>query len=97
MFGLGFGELVIVAVVAVLLFGRNLPSVARSWGQMYRQFRSGLNDLQSQINVSEFYDTTPSKPKAKRPVYDDDDRDEVTAPRFVPPPAEPQSSDQEAA
>jgi sec-independent protein translocase protein TatA len=97
MFGLSFQELLIVAVVAVLLFGRNLPSVARSWGQMYKQFRSGLNDLQSQINMSELYDPAPAKPKSRRVSDDFDDRDEVSAPRFQPPPAEPQATDSEAA
>lgn len=102
MFGLSFQELIIVAVVAVLLFGRNLPKQARSWGQMYQSFRRSLSDLQSQLNVQELYDPTPeSKPKAKaRRVYDDyDDRDEVSAPKFEPPPAEPQPGkrDSEAA
>ena len=94
MFGLSFQELIIVGVVAVLLFGRNLPSVAKSLGQYYAQFRRGMNDLQSQFNVPELYDTGPSKPrKASRRTYDDyDDRDEVSAPKFEPPPAEPQDS-----
>lgn len=93
MFGLSFPELAIVAVVAVLLFGRNLPSVAKSFGKQYKQFRQGMSDLQSQMNfTSEFYDTTPSKPRASaKRTYDDyDDRDEISAPKFEPPPAEPQ-------
>ncbi len=103
MLGLSFQELFVVAVVAVLLFGRNLPNVARSFGQKYKQFRSGLNELQSTLNVSELYDTSSPSPRAKsakKRVYDDyDDRDEVSAPKFEPPPAEPQAekNDTEAA
>jgi sec-independent protein translocase protein TatA len=102
MFGLSFQELFIVGVVAILLFGRNLPNVARSMGQSYQQFRKGLHDLQSQLNMNDLYDTTPStasrnKPKPRRSDDDDDDRDEITAPKFVPPPAEPQSRDTDAA
>ena len=98
---MSFQELIIVGVVAVLLFGRNLPSVARSMGQSYQQFRKGLTDLQSQLNMNDLYDTTTStasrnKPKPRR-SYDDDDRDEITAPKFEPPPAEPQTRDTDAA
>jgi sec-independent protein translocase protein TatA len=95
MFGLSFPELAIVAVVAVLLFGRNLPSVAKSFGRTYRDFRKQMSDLQAQVNMSEFYDTsTPVRTKSKKSrTYEDyDDRDEVTAPKFEPPPAEQEAS-----
>jgi sec-independent protein translocase protein TatA len=98
MFGLSFPELAIVALVAVLLFGKNLPSVMKSFGKQYRQLRQSMSDLQSQMDpiTKEFYDisnpTTSSRSsKPARKVYDDyDDRDEVSAPKFEPPPAEPQ-------
>lgn len=94
MFGLSFPELAIVALVAVLLFGKNLPSVMKSFGKNYRQLRQGMSDLQSQFDITkEFYDTTPAKParSTARRTYDDyDDRDEISAPKFEPPPAEPQ-------
>ncbi len=94
MFGLSFPELAIVALVAVLLFGKNLPSVMKSFGRQYQTFRKGMSDLQSQMDITkEFYDTTPSRPSkaAARKTYDDyDDRDEISAPKFEPPPAEPQ-------
>ncbi len=47
--GVGSFELIMIAVVAVLLFGSKLPEVARSVGQSYTQFRRGLNDIQSSI------------------------------------------------
>ncbi len=95
MFGLSFPELAIVALVAVLLFGKNLPSVMKSFGKSYRDLRKGMSDLQSQFDISkEFMDTSPSTPSRKtaaRRTYDDyDDRDEISAPKFEPPPAEPQ-------
>lgn len=42
-FGLGTTELLIVAGVALLLFGTRLPSVARSLGQGIVEFKKGLN------------------------------------------------------
>ncbi|MCA9121682.1 MAG: twin-arginine translocase TatA/TatE family subunit [Planctomycetaceae bacterium] len=89
MFGLGFQELMIVGIVAVLLFGKRLPEVAKSLGQSYAQFRKGLNDLQSSINYTDTYTGSHSN-SSKRSSYDDyDDYDEPTAPKFEPPPSEP--------
>jgi sec-independent protein translocase protein TatA len=92
MFGLGIQEMVIVGVVAILLFGKNLPGVARQLGSSYREFRKGLFDLQSSLNVID--DDTPNyKSKTKSysaSSYDDyDDYEEATAPKFEPPPSEP--------
>ena len=90
MFGLGMQELVIVGVVAILLFGKNLPGVAKSLGSSYRDFRKGLFDLQKSLD---FDDDNSYKSKAKTyaaPTYDDyDDYEEATAPKFEPPPSEP--------
>ena len=62
MFGLGLPELVIVGVIAVMLFGKRLPEVARSFGQSYHQFRAGLNDIQAEVNRA--------KEEVDRPMYD---------------------------
>jgi len=45
MFGLGPMELAIVGMVAVLLFGKRLPSVAKAVGQSFAEFKRGLKDL----------------------------------------------------
>jgi sec-independent protein translocase protein TatA len=83
MFGLSFQEVAILGVIAVLLFGKRLPEVARSFGASYRQFREGLHDLQRQMDVT---DTRPTSRLAYQssPTKDDDndDYDEPTAPKF---------------
>ena len=48
--GIGYAELIVLAVVAVVLFGRKLPDVARNVGQSYAQFRQGLSELQSSMS-----------------------------------------------
>ncbi|MDX1944366.1 MAG: twin-arginine translocase TatA/TatE family subunit [Pirellulaceae bacterium] len=90
MFGLGFQELLIVGVVAILLFGKNLPDVARKFGGMYREFRKGLDDLRSQVDFTDTYNSAPSKPRPRRTYSEGDDLDEVSAPKFEPPPSAPQ-------
>lgn len=44
MLGLGPMEMMIVAGIALLLFGKRLPAVARSLGQGIVEFKKGLND-----------------------------------------------------
>ena len=97
MFGLSFQELIIVGVVAILLFGKNLPDVARKFGGMYREFRKGLDDLRSQVDFTDTFNAAPPKSRPSRKTYSEyDDYDEVTAPKFEPPPAAPAPEKSEA-
>ncbi len=57
MFGIGTTELIVVAIIALLLFGNRLPSVMRSLGQGVNEFKRGLNDVQH-----EFEDKTAIEP-----------------------------------
>jgi sec-independent protein translocase protein TatA len=43
MFGVGHTELLVVAFVALILFGNRLPGVMRSLGQSISEFRHGLH------------------------------------------------------
>ena len=38
-------EWLVIGLVALLLFGKRLPGVARSLGQALREFKSGLSSL----------------------------------------------------
>ena len=43
-------EMLVVAVVALLLFGGKLPEVARTWGRTFAEFRRNLAGIQNEIN-----------------------------------------------
>lgn len=44
MFGLNPMELMIVAAIALLLFGNKLPGVARSLGKSVIEFKKGISE-----------------------------------------------------
>ncbi len=87
MFGsIGYTELILLGIVAVLLFGKRLPEVARTVGSSYQQFKKGLADLQTTIQ-SDDHDTSGSR--RHLPDYRDEYEDEVpVGPRFESPPAD---------
>jgi sec-independent protein translocase protein TatA len=93
MLGLSFQELLIVGIVAILLFGKNLPEMAKKFGGMYREFRKGLDDLRAQVDFADTFNSAPSKPKPRKTYSDYDDLDEISAPKFQPPLPPEQPSD----
>ena len=97
--GVGSGEMIFIAVIAILLFGKNLPSMAKKFGKSYREFRDGLNDIKKDVRVDDYmYDDSSSNSYSSSAsgtgdwsASDYDDYDESLAPKFDPPPSEPVS------
>lgn len=46
---LGFQEMVLLLVLGILLFGRNLPDVGRTLGRTLAQLRRGMQDFKDQM------------------------------------------------
>jgi sec-independent protein translocase protein TatB len=45
MFGLGTGEIVVICIVALLLFGNKLPEIARWAGKTFVEFKKEANSI----------------------------------------------------
>lgn len=98
----GGTEMLMLLILAVLLFGKNLPDVARSVGKTFSDFKRGLQGIESEFrnvtrdvsdatNISGTASTSKAKTKAATSDTDDneEDRREAIAPKFVPPAAPP--------
>ncbi|HEU0014318.1 MAG TPA: twin-arginine translocase TatA/TatE family subunit [Longimicrobium sp.] len=72
-FGLGFGELLLIFAVLLLLFGaKRLPELAGGMGKGIREFKRNINGLDEQsiqANAQQNYlQGTPAPPPAATPA-----------------------------
>ena len=79
------GEIVVIFLVALIVFGGRLPEAARSAGKIYRQFRKSLTDMQDQFSA--MTDNSLREPETPRKA-----ESEPAAPASLPPPGSPDAS-----
>ncbi len=48
--GIGYGEIALIAFVALLIFGRRLPEVGRSLGKGIKEFKKGIKGIEDDID-----------------------------------------------
>ena len=87
---IGFSEMVVVAFVALLLFGGRLPEVMRTLGASYRSLRKGVDELsrsamRPDLSIPRYQPTTRPIPGPKTTV--EQPPPPPTSPPAAPPPA----------
>ncbi|MFH1304669.1 MAG: twin-arginine translocase TatA/TatE family subunit [Planctomycetota bacterium] len=88
MFGMPGGyEMIIVGIIALLLFGKRLPEVARSLGKGIVEFKKGVSGIEDDVNQSTY---SQSRTETPRPTPEERSND-FTAPKFEIPSSEPKT------
>ena len=75
-------ELIVIMVVALLLFGKRLPEVARSLGKGVVEFKKGLKGVEDDLDQSSYQASKQNNYSPEKPA-------QGSSP---PPPAEPPAS-----
>lgn len=79
----GSTEMIIFATIALLLFGKRLPEVARSVGSSLMEFKKGMQEVKDDVTsaTSPSYSADHTDSAASRPAASDD-KEDFTPPRF---------------
>ncbi|MDO4630031.1 MAG: twin-arginine translocase TatA/TatE family subunit [Planctomycetia bacterium] len=95
-----FGSIFVLGLLAVLLFGGDLPRMGRKFGKYYSEFQRTVGTFKREVSsvvsdiTSEIEDTSPrsssrtsssSPSSSERKSTMDDDDVEAVAPKFEPP------------
>lgn len=63
-------EMLVIAIIALLLYGGDLPRVAREWGKHFTEFRRHLSGIRNELNDAIYAEPEPPRPRLQHhPEY----------------------------
>lgn len=64
--GFGMGELIVVFLVVLLLFGaKRLPEIGSSLGKGIREFKGSIKEIEHEIKTADTHKTAPPPPPSE--------------------------------
>ena len=89
MFGLGPLELVVIAAIAVMMYGKRLPEVGQSVGKTVGQLRRQWQAMSREFEMAASLDAEPTarRPASTRRIADEGGPT-IASPKLVPPPGD---------
>jgi sec-independent protein translocase protein TatA len=71
--------MVLIAIIALLLYGSDLPQVARTWGKAYQEFRRHIGGIRNDLNDVIYAEPdSPRKLQYYPEFHDDSEESEKT-------------------
>jgi len=90
---IGFEEMLVIAVVAIIVFGDNLPQMARKAARFYSQIKNYMSQVRDEVirNIPDEKTILPEvkdvAPPQMMPIYMDPSDPDYKKPEEPPPPA----------
>jgi sec-independent protein translocase protein TatA len=81
-FGLGWGEILVLGIIGVLLFGKRLPDMAKYIGKSVVEFKKGMHGLESGFDDVGTAPTTAAPTSAQAEAIRPPQRVAPAAPKF---------------
>jgi sec-independent protein translocase protein TatA len=89
MFGLGALEIILVAAIAVMIYGKRLPEVGRTVGKTMGDLRRQWQTVSREFELAANLDAQPaSRRSAPSRPFDDEGGPSVASPKLAPPPGD---------